>query len=952
MPINRIKPTLPSGEREKLSSDTASNFSGRKVYPDDTQNTISETQSYSNLDGNKSIHERSTLPSSSDALSVDLDNQDDISTFYSAVDFLEDKFPEISDVSIESELTAEQPQINAIDDGQATVNQEAVEHLENADSQRLSQYIDDFCQVYQDTSGSHGIAVNLREPLQAMVDYGTKIDADMGRLEALGQKLQIDGLSGQESLEMKALMHCNKYNLSLVQSWLSATSALKLKAGTMNEPTATLFMALSNRFAMRHMNLADTVSLYEDRLPTREPLSRNDRIEYSLLTARAGLRAFKTMTYSQKRSNPDAFNEMKKIYPSLVKHCKELERAARVAKGQIKMDADDPQLEIESLKAWTEDFDLTADKEQSALPRKVMDQLTHRWDEEPPTLALNHPQLSQRNMTCLYIEHQLKKAGVDMAQLPKFENAYEQAFTTEINENEWPIINRSLPFETDGKRHTCRSEIVPGAHLAQRFEKPYKSNGVGHMDRLQTEHVPNIAHTRLIAEDGKTLFSGVRHGILDAYDYNDKKVRSLSDAQLTKMAEAIYDDRQKSLRKVDTSTLEQQLEALEGSEDSDELITLPQNANYFGQSAEEPETVAKRSVEKRYLEKQIELRDRNVQEIVGEIKSNPAKRAHYADAARNLASRNMASEVLSAAIVSDPAKLDAALAGETVDVTMNSVALVTPDWLRSRALGSASTDERRMLQQQVQALQSLASEYSPDNPVRLMIKDDNGQPKEIKVNLKVRTFNFGVNNYALAKTVLPANFPIWRNLMGWGFSANLNNPQLNELLGPRNRTELGGAVAEKLQQLEQSEDPKIQKRAVLLREASTQAKAIWRNRSFWSGNNEPYKMVSRLALTSHLMDESTLFNCKSGKDRTGQLDAEVKYLAAVGHATGHIPEPDSEHTAESRRMRTTFTLDAGNMEIQRMNTGLPGYKLRNIPGLEAMREAGTKGVYEGGSDLV
>ena len=541
---------------------------------------------------------------------------------------------------------------------------------------------------------------------------------------------------------------------------------------------------------------------------------------------------------------------------------------------------------------------------------------------------------------------------MDVAQLPRFEAAYEQAFITEINHDEWPIIDKPLRFEINGKWHTCRSKIVPSAHLAKRFEKPYKSNGVGHMDRLQTKHVPNMAHTQLIAEDGEILFSGVRHGILDAYSYNDEKVRSFSDAQLTKVAETIYDDRQKRLRKVDSSTLEQQLEALEDAEDDGELITLPGTANYFGQSVEEPKIVSKRSVEKNYLETQIKLRDRHVQEIVAEIKSKSAHRARYISEVRNLASRKMSREALSAAIVSDPAKLEAALAGETVAVTMNSVALVTPDWLRAHHMAGGAKDERRMLQQQAQALQSLASEHSPDNPVRLTIKDDNGQPKEIKVNLKVRTFNFGVNDYALAKTALPASFPIWRKLMGWGFSAKLNNPQLNELLGPRNRNELGGAVSEKLQKLERSADPKIQRRAVLLREAATQAKSIWKNRSFWSGNNEPYKMVSRLALTSHLMDESTLFNCKSGKDRTGQLDAEVKYLAAVGHATGHIPEPDSAHTAESRRMRTTFTLDAGNMEIQRINTGLPGYKLRNIPGLEAMREEGTKEIYEGGSDFV
>ena len=953
MPINRLRSTIPARAREELPANTSSSFSERKVCNDNKRSSTIEGESHLELNENKSIRSRSASLSNDDAPSIDLGDKDESSIFYSAVEFIEDQLPEVNTMVSENATEAERSQTNAAAYRQNTmVDQKTVEHLEDANCQRLNQYIDDFNQVHQDMGGSFGIAIALREPLQTMVDYNEKLDADMSRLGALGQKLQANGLSKRESLEMKALMCCNKYNLSLVQGWLSATLARGLKDSTMNEPTATLLTALSNRFAMRHMSLADTMSLYEDRLPSKEPLNRNDRIEYNLLTARASLRAFKTMTYSQQRSNPESFNKMRKIYPSLVRHCKELEHATRLAKGQITMDADHPQLKIESLESWTEDFDFVTKKTQTALPRQAMSQLTEQWNEDPPVLALKHPRLSQRNMARLFIEHQLKKADVDIAQLPKFESTYEQALMTEIDKREWPIVDKTLQFEIDGKRHTCRSKIVPGVHLAKRFERPYKNNGVSYMDRLQTEHAPNMAHAQLIDEDGEVLFSGVRHGILDAYSYNDKKVRSLSDAQLTKMAEAIYDDRQERLRKVDTSTLEQQLEALEQTEDDGESITLPGTSDYFGQSVGEPESISKRSVEKNYLETQIKLRNRHVQEIVGEIKGNTTKRAYYIGEMRNLASRKMSSEVLGAVIVSDPAKLNAALKGEIIDVTMNSVSLVTPDWLRSRYMKDGSSDERRMLKQQVQGLQSLASEHSPGNPLRLTIKDDNGQPKEIKVNLRVRTFNFGVNDYALAKTILPANFPIWRNLMGWGFSADLNDPQLKELLGPRNRSELGGAVAEKLQQLEQSTDPKMQKRAILLKEAAIQAKGIWKNRSFWSGNNEPYKMVSRLALTSHLMDESTLFNCKSGKDRTGQLDAEVKYLAAVGHATGHIPEPDIAHTAESRKMRTAFTLDAGNMEIQRMNTGLPGYKLRNVPGLEAMLEAGTKDIYEGGSDFV
>ena len=950
MPIKSISSTSSLRKELVSSHDTPSNFAGKRVRLGEQQAFITKAKPYLEHDEIKSIHNRSISLSDDDASFITSDENDDATSFHSAVEFLEDKFP-TNNVATNGATESESSQVNSADYHRTrAIDAETVKDLEDANHQRLNQYIEDFTNVYEGTEGTHGISTDLREPLHAMINYDRKLSKDMQRLEMLGQKLQNRGLSKRESLEMKALMSCNKYNLSFAQGWLSATMALRVDAGTMNEPTATLFTALSNRLAIQHMNLADTISLYEDRLPAEEPLSRQDRIEYNLLTARAGLRTFDTMMRLQKDIDPNTFVKMKRTRRSLEKHCIELEQSAKLARSRIKIDASDPQLRLESPDAWTEDFDLVKNRGRIKLPPQAAERLSSDWNKTPPVLALRHPHLSQRDMTRLFITFQLKREGINIAQLPKFETIYEQALITEINQGEWPIIDRSLQFNISGNRHNCRSTITPGRHLMGRFPKPCKDNGISYADRLQADHAPNMAHTQLVAEDGETLFSGVRHGILDAYDYNDKKVRNFSDAQLTRMAKAIYDDEQNRLRGTDTSTLEQQLRALEDSEDNGGSLTLNSNTGYWGGVAGDPESISELSYKKRYLEKQITLRNEHAQAIVKEIKSNPKRRTHYINEMRNLASRKMAREVLSTAVVSDSAKLQAALNGKTIDVTMNSVSLVTPDW--PRHIGGIANDERRMLKNQTQGLQSLASGSSPENPLRLTIKDDSGQSREIKVNLKVRTFNFGVNDYAVAKTVLPSNLPIWRNLMGWGFSAALNDPQLKELLGTRNDGVLGGAVADKLRELEQSGDPKVQKRAVLLRETATQAKQIWKNRSFWSGNNEPYKMVSRLALTSHLMGETSLFNCKSGKDRTGQLDAEVKYLAAVGHATGHIPEPDSAHTAESRKMRTTFTLNAGNLEIQRMNTGLPGYKLRNIPGLKAMLEEGTQAQYEGGSDLV
>ena len=927
--INRTSSIEPT-EVKPVASDNNANFQGKEVSVSVDQGTTIDSESCRQLNVNKSIQERSAAFSSDDLLYADSNSQNDTNSFYSATTSVDDKFLDEDKFSIEKDSTPPQPtQAHTTATQQTTtVDQETVDHLVDADKQRLNEYIDNFTKVYESSLGTSGIAVDIKEQLKDLVTYNENLDADMQRLNELAQKFQRRGLSAPESIEMKALMHCHKYNLAHVQSWLSATQAVTVDKGAMNEPTATLFMALSHRFALRHIHLADMMSLYEDRLPNKEPISRNDRAGYNLLTAHAGLRTFKIMTLSQQHTNPQAFAKMQAIYPSLVRHCKALRHAAQLANGQIKTDATNPQLQLESLDAWTDNFDVAGNrKDPAALPPQLQAQLNSWWEEDPPTLPLSHPHLSQRDMTELFIAHQLKRTGVDSASLPKFGTVYEQALITEINHGEWPVIDKSLQFEAGGKTHTCRSQITPGAHLAKRFPQPYQSNGVAYMDRLQTEHAPNMAHTQLLSENGEVLFSGIRHGIIDSYNYNDARVRKLPDAQITKMAEAIYNNRQKNVNGITTDKLKQRLESL-------------------------ADAGAEKAGERRMLETQLKLTDEHIQGIVTEIKTDPAKRKYYIEKMRVLTAHKMAHELLSATIVSDPVKLEAALNGETVNVTLNSVALVTPDLLRARYMTGGPKDEQLMLKHQVDALRSLDSHHTPLSPTRLMIADENGQLKEIKVHVRVRAFNFGVNEYALAKTVLPANLPIWRNLMGWGFSSALNNPQLQELLGPSRDRELGGDVAIKLQKLEQSADPEVTKQATLLREAATQAKRIWRQRSFWSGNNEPYKMVSRLALISHLMDETTLFNCKSGKDRTGQLDAEAKYLAAVGHASGHIPEPDAAHTDASRKMRTTFTLDAGNMELQRMNTGLPGYKLRNIPGLEAMLDEGTKEVYEGGSDFV
>jgi phosphatidylinositol-4,5-bisphosphate 4-phosphatase len=117
--------------------------------------------------------------------------------------------------------------------------------------------------------------------------------------------------------------------------------------------------------------------------------------------------------------------------------------------------------------------------------------------------------------------------------------------------------------------------------------------------------------------------------------------------------------------------------------------------------------------------------------------------------------------------------------------------------------------------------------------------------------------------------------------------------------------------------------------------------------------NDPYKMPARLAVLSHMTGSTPLWNCKSGKDRTGELDAEAKFLAAQIALTGDVPEPDAKLSEEDTRMFREFALNTGNLEIQQMNTGLAGFKTEGVGAItERIGDAEAREFHRGASPFV
>ena len=768
----------------------------------------------------------------------------------------------------------------------------------------------------------------LQEDLQTVVRAAGQVDADLERavelLDASGQRPLNDG----EQRELSSLVLSNKHNLVLLQTWLADRTGQPEGENALTPEARTLGQALQDRFADRLMDLADLMCRHDLEEPFDEPVSRSARAGAHLRHASAAVAVAKDLDVPG--LDPQA---RQRLVDELQAHRDELAAIKGAASGR--MEAPAGELKLAARELWETPVALVKPKKGGA---DELQQLRARWDSSDVSgqrpLPAAHAKVGQARMLQEFVAHRLAQAGVAKRDIPALKAAHQEAYLRTVNEQPWdPIAKRvrtTLP-NSDGKRTVVESRIVPSKAMAAHFAEDYVANGINCADRTQYKHVPNLAQTSATNASGRILFSGLRHGVIDAYEIDGKFLARLPEARLRTMV-------------------------------GDLLVR-----DGGGQT---PGTA----------------REQRIADLVAGIRSDPAQAARSAEAMRVQASHDMAREMATAALVSDPEKFRRACDGETVDLELSSISLLTPDALR-HAQGKLAGDEKTMLRHQTAALEELGG----GGPVELPVRDDAGQARTVTANVRVRQFNFGVNAGAVqgikaGPVSIPAGAPVLRHLMGWGFAMANNDPHLGRLLGPSGASELGGDIVAKVRSMSeraaqlgeartrldrqmQEDGPEhpdsaarrselaalpgemdgLERDARTLVEAGTQLKSIWANREYRRGGGDPYKMVSRLALVSHLMGETPLFNCKSGKDRTGQLDAEVKFLATVADERGgHLPPVDAD-MARWRAARSDFTMNTGNLEMQQLNTGLPGYKLAGVSGLANMIADDMKPVYRGGS---
>ena len=242
-----------------------------------------------------------------------------------------------------------------------------------------------------------------------------------------------------------------------------------------------------------------------------------------------------------------------------------------------------------------------------------------------------------------------------------------------------------------------------------------------------------------------------------------------------------------------------------------------------------------------------------------------------------------AEEAVIAAFLADPANMGKIENGE-IKLNMTSVSLLTPDVARHIKWGKSS-DERLMLREQKAAWDAVSAKG--------VTFQHNGQT--ITIRPTVFTFNFGVNAGAVKYGNLAPNLA-----GGWGMSDELN---LNAYKQMRPLVQ---------EFLNNDDIPQAKRDAV--RTLFNQCMVVLKKEGERSDGHDAYKVAARYAVLSHLMGWTPCWNCKSGKDRTGQMDAE----------------PGAKLTKEQTELLRAIALEGGNFEMQKYNTGLQGFKTSGV----------------------
>jgi phosphatidylinositol-4,5-bisphosphate 4-phosphatase len=312
-------------------------------------------------------------------------------------------------------------------------------------------------------------------------------------------------------------------------------------------------------------------------------------------------------------------------------------------------------------------------------------------------------------------------------------------------------------------------------------------------------------------------------------------------------------------------------------------------------------------------------------------KTEPDKQAREsASVARSL-------EVVAAALgeLRDQKEIDHAIqTGQPMELRLTSTSLVT-------AMNAFGQSEGSQMKDQVGAWNALNQASRENGHILVPMRGKDDKMHQVKVKFEAAPMNFGVNEAALTQKLGKGDFSLKLNA-GWNNADKVNTEGLSVLLGggvhlkPSDGTwkpsAIGGWTRAYLEK-----NPRAANRADV-ETLSRQITQIWQSKSHRedkftgpdgkkSAIGDPYKMAARVVVLSHEIGAAPCWNCKSGKDRTGALDGEVKFLYAYRAQHGYFPEPGAEFSGDTQELYRKCMMETGNGEIQKQNTGAEGNKV-------------------------
>ena len=412
----------------------------------------------------------------------------------------------------------------------------------------------------------------------------------------------------------------------------------------------------------------------------------------------------------------------------------------------------------------------------------------------------------------------------------------------------WRDVARrvELPLRADSETTALvESRVIPGTAFGGCLARGYSWDDNAHLvEQALSAHVPCLAQTTLTGATGQLLFSGLRQGFISLGGLHGATVSALSDANLrTLVSEVILGERQ--------------IESPEGYR-----IRVEQRC---------------RLIRSRWV---------------------------YADGAATIVQHRvgvrMAMESAAAAICADPDKFQRALGGETVDVKLFDVALLTGDefrpWTHQYAQHRDWADGRQL---------------------RLHLRGPDNALCGVSANVNVRQFALSVEDQGPDFSNYDGRSACVVQLLGRLEARELGGDVLRRIeflhsriaqlggeftaagyeqvrtLPPRALEQTGGLEARNRISGLQAEMARLERNARALEQAGRQLKHMWADQDEWPTGADAYKAAARLALVAYLMGETPVLSCLSGRNYTEILDAEVKILATVTDCQGgQVPPAD------------------------------------------------------------